>query len=32
LQSYAAPEQMATEIREEIKRVSEVARKTGLVK
>lgn len=32
LQSYAAPEQMATEIREEIKRVSEMARKTGLVK
>jgi tripartite-type tricarboxylate transporter receptor subunit TctC len=32
LQSYAAPEQMATEIREEIKRVSEMARKTGLIK
>jgi tripartite-type tricarboxylate transporter receptor subunit TctC len=32
LQSYAAPEQMAAEIREEIKRVSEMARKTGLVK
>ncbi len=32
LQSYASPEQMATEIREEFKRVSEMARKTGLVK
>jgi len=32
LQSYAAPEQMAAEIREEFKRVSEMARKTGLVK
>ena len=32
LQSYAAPEQMATEIREEIKRVSEMARKTRLIK
>ena len=32
LQSYAAPEQAAAEIREELKRVSEMARKTGLVK
>jgi len=32
LQSYAAPEQMAAEIRDEFKRVSEMARKTGLVK
>jgi len=32
LQSYAAPESMAAEIREEFKRVSEMARKTGLVK
>ena len=32
LQSYAAPEQMATEIREEFKRVSEMAKRTGLVK
>ena len=32
LQSYAAPEQTAAEIREEFKRVSEMARKTGLVK
>ncbi len=32
LQSYATPEQMTTEIREEFKRVSEMARKTGLVK
>ena len=32
LQSYAAPEQMTAEIREEFKRVSEMARKTGLVK
>ena len=32
LQSYAAPEPMAVEIREEFKRVSEMARKTGLVK
>jgi len=32
LQSYAAPEQAAAEIREEFKRVSEMARKTGLVK
>ena len=31
-QSYAAPEQHAAEIREEFKRVSEMARKTGLVK
>ena len=32
LQSYAAPEQTAAEIREEFKRVSEMAKKTGLVK
>ena len=32
LQSYAAPGQAAAEIREELKRVSEMARKTGLVK
>ena len=32
LQSYATPEQMATEIREEFKRVSELARKTGVIK
>jgi tripartite-type tricarboxylate transporter receptor subunit TctC len=32
LQTYAAPEQTAAEIREEFKRVSEMARKTGLVK
>jgi tripartite-type tricarboxylate transporter receptor subunit TctC len=32
LQSYAGPEQMAAEIRDEFKRVSEIARKTGLVK
>ena len=32
LQSYAEPEQAAAEIREELKRVSEMARKTGLVK
>lgn len=32
LQSYAGPDQMAAEIREEFKRVSEMARKTGLVK
>ena len=32
LQSYAAPEQTAAEIREEFKRVSEIARKTGLAK
>jgi tripartite-type tricarboxylate transporter receptor subunit TctC len=32
LQSYAGPEPMAAEIREEFKRVSEMARKTGLVK
>jgi tripartite-type tricarboxylate transporter receptor subunit TctC len=31
-QSYAGPEQLAAEIREELKRVSEMARKTGLVK
>jgi tripartite-type tricarboxylate transporter receptor subunit TctC len=32
LQSYAPPEQTTAEIREELKRVSEMARKTGLVK
>ena len=32
LQSYATPEQTSAEIREEFKRVSEMARKTGLVK
>jgi tripartite-type tricarboxylate transporter receptor subunit TctC len=32
LQSYAGPEEMTAEIREEFKRVSEMARKTGLVK
>jgi tripartite-type tricarboxylate transporter receptor subunit TctC len=32
LQSYATPEQTAAEIREEFKRVSEMARKTGLLK
>lgn len=32
LQSYAAPEPMAAEIRTEFKRVNEMARKTGLVK
>ncbi|HTE42491.1 MAG TPA: tripartite tricarboxylate transporter substrate binding protein [Steroidobacteraceae bacterium] len=32
LQSYAAPEQTSVEIREEFKRVSEMAKKTGLVK
>ena len=32
LQSYAGPEQMATEIRDEFKRVSEMAKRTGLVK
>ena len=32
LQSYGTPEQTAAEIREEFKRVSEMARKTGLVK
>jgi tripartite-type tricarboxylate transporter receptor subunit TctC len=32
LQSYAGPEQLAAEIREEFKRVSEMARKTALVK
>lgn len=32
LQSYAGPEQLAAEIREESKRVSDMARKTGLVK
>ena len=31
-QSYAGPEQMVTEIREELKRVGTMARKTGLVK
>ncbi len=32
LQSYAAPEQMAAEIRDEFKQVSEMAKKNGLVK
>ena len=32
LQSYAGPEQTTAEIREEFKRVSEMARKTGVVK
>jgi tripartite-type tricarboxylate transporter receptor subunit TctC len=32
VQSYAGPEQLAAEIREELKRVSEMARKTRLVK
>jgi tripartite-type tricarboxylate transporter receptor subunit TctC len=32
LQSYAGPEQLAAEIREEFKRVSEMTRKTSLVK
>jgi len=32
LQSYATPEQTAAEIRAELKRVGEMARKTGLVK
>jgi len=32
LQTYAPPEQMTAEIRDEFKRVSEMARKTGLVK
>ena len=32
LQSYATPEQTAAEIRMELKRVGEIARKTGLVK
>jgi tripartite-type tricarboxylate transporter receptor subunit TctC len=32
LQSYAGPEQMAAEIREEMTRVAETARKTGLVR
>ena len=32
LQSYATPEQTATEIRAELKRVNEMARKIGLVK
>jgi tripartite-type tricarboxylate transporter receptor subunit TctC len=32
LQSYAGPEQMAAEIRDELTRVSEAARKTGLVR
>ncbi len=31
-QSYAAPDQLAAEIREEFSRVSDMARKTGLVK
>jgi tripartite-type tricarboxylate transporter receptor subunit TctC len=32
LQGYAAPEEQAAEVREESRRVSEMARKTGLVK
>lgn len=32
LQSYAGPEAMAAEIRDELKRVADLARKTGLVK
>lgn len=32
LQSYAGPEQMAAEIRDELTRVSETAKKTGLLK
>lgn len=32
LQSYAPPEQVTAEIRDELKRVSEMARKSGLVK
>lgn len=32
LQSYATPEQMAAEIRDELRRVSDLARRTGLVK
>ncbi len=32
VQSYAGPEQLEAEIREELKRVSEMARKTGLAK
>jgi tripartite-type tricarboxylate transporter receptor subunit TctC len=32
LQTYASPEQTTAEIREELKRVSEMGRKTGLVK
>jgi tripartite-type tricarboxylate transporter receptor subunit TctC len=32
IQSYAAPEQLSAEIREEFKRVSEMTRKTGLAK
>jgi len=32
IQSYAAPEQLSAEIREEFKRVSEMTRKTALVK
>jgi hypothetical protein len=32
LQTYATPEQTRAEIREEFKRVSEMARKTGLLK
>ena len=32
LQSYGTPEQMTTEIREEFKRVSDLAKKTGVVK
>jgi tripartite-type tricarboxylate transporter receptor subunit TctC len=32
LQSHGTPEQLAEEIREELKRVGEMARKTGLIK
>ena len=32
LQSYAGPEAHAAEIREELQRVSEMAKKTGLIK
>lgn len=32
LQSYAGPDQMTVELREELRRVSELAKKTGLVK
>jgi tripartite-type tricarboxylate transporter receptor subunit TctC len=32
VQSYAGPEQLTAEMRDEFKRVSEMARKTGLVK
>jgi len=32
LQSYATPEQTAAEMRAELKRVSDMAKKTGLIK